>query len=665
MRKDNVLDLLTLTVRRQLALQRPQLMLAVRGTAAALISLAVAVLLRLESPYWAAMTAIIVIQPTRGLLLEKSYYRLVGTAIGSTAGLLLMLHVTSPLVLTLALSLWLAGCVGIGNLIYGLRSYAILLAGCTCAIIGARAYQTPLHLHDLAFGRIAGTIVGIMVATTVTLLFTPRQSKDDYVDRLRRVSGEAIAWLALLLRHGGESSQVRLEQEILLEIAEIESLMDVVGAGSLRFKRKKRHIRSLVASLLSLLAAGRSVTLGSGQHASSDDRLSQLVLRLEDVAGNLKGNTTAASCIDDLQRVAAETAANLPLLGETLTDLVSALRLVLSEFDTAPGTPEEETATRLIRHRDWNAGQRAALRAAVAILTVGLIWQVTGWKQGAVMLMPASIMVSLFSTRDFPADTLVHVFVGASIGSAAALFCRLVLLPGVTNPLVEGVVIAPLILLGVFAMQYRQTVAAATDATLIFMFVEQPGVPLTSTAYDLLTGAFATVAGIGIAWASFHYLIPINPAMRMRSLLIAIVRDLLVMTESESSSMAGRLLARLQHRVIRLVAMAKSFDANHLVVVEGGLAALVIGRCIQRREELEKNGLLSAEAHRAYQEAVAPIASLLQRPEGSLPVLESAAARLCAALPPHYYHLNHHGQENQHVIPSAAVPPGDKRVCFE
>ncbi len=105
MHKDNVIDMLTLTVRRQLALQRPQLMLAVRGTAAALISLAVAVLLRLESPYWAAMTAIIVIQPTRGLLLEKSYYRLVGTAIGAAAGLLLMLHVTSPLVLTLALSL--------------------------------------------------------------------------------------------------------------------------------------------------------------------------------------------------------------------------------------------------------------------------------------------------------------------------------------------------------------------------------------------------------------------------------------------------------------------------------------------------------------------------------------------------------------------------------
>ena len=30
--------------------------------------------LKLECPYWAAMTALIVIQATHGLLLEKSYF---------------------------------------------------------------------------------------------------------------------------------------------------------------------------------------------------------------------------------------------------------------------------------------------------------------------------------------------------------------------------------------------------------------------------------------------------------------------------------------------------------------------------------------------------------------------------------------------------------------
>lgn len=65
----------------------PHLVLAFRGTVAAVAALAAAVLLKLECPYWAAMTVLIVIQPTRGLLLEKCYYRLVGTAVGSLAGI--------------------------------------------------------------------------------------------------------------------------------------------------------------------------------------------------------------------------------------------------------------------------------------------------------------------------------------------------------------------------------------------------------------------------------------------------------------------------------------------------------------------------------------------------------------------------------------------------
>lgn len=64
-----------------------KLVLALRGTFAALTALGVAEFLRIENPYWAAMTALIVIQPTRGLLLEKSFYRLVGALFGSLAAL--------------------------------------------------------------------------------------------------------------------------------------------------------------------------------------------------------------------------------------------------------------------------------------------------------------------------------------------------------------------------------------------------------------------------------------------------------------------------------------------------------------------------------------------------------------------------------------------------
>jgi len=190
-----------------------------------------AVALEIENPYWAAMTALIVIQPTRGLLFEKSFYRLVRHR-GRLGG-----RTTAPAAHDIPAPPHHGprpvGCRvrGAGNLCYGLRSYAFLMAACTAPVIVLSAYQTPSHLFEIAFGRVACIIVGIIVATAVTALFTPRQSKKEVVTRVRRVAGETVAWLSLSLREGRSRRSVRLEQELLIAIAEIESLLDEIGAG--------------------------------------------------------------------------------------------------------------------------------------------------------------------------------------------------------------------------------------------------------------------------------------------------------------------------------------------------------------------------------------------------------------------------------------------------
>ncbi|MBT0652427.1 FUSC family protein [Geobacter luticola] len=612
--------------------ERPRIVLALRGTAAALVALTVAVLLKLECPFWAAMTAIIVIQPTRGLLLEKSFYRLVGTVVGSGAGILLLLYATSPVTLTIALSLWIAGCVVIGNLSYGLRSYSCLLAGYTCSVIAILGYQDPPNLHDLAFGRIAGTFIGIIVATTSTLLFTPRQSKGEFVERLQRAVGETVAWLALALRQGRGSRSVRQERDILMEIADIESLVDIVGAGSFRFKKRKRHVRSLIASLLALLAVGRLASerfaRHGGEQCPDDYWREQLSLHLERIAGGLEGSGPAITCADELQTVAIEATARLPFLGETLDELVASLKLVLADYGAVTAAPETKPESRLVGHRDWREARRAGMRAATAILAVGLVWHVTGWKQALPLVMVTSIMVSLFSTREHPSATLAQVFIGASTGTMAGLFCRLVVLKGVVDPGIEIAVIAPFILLGVLLMQYRKTVAAATDATLIFMFVEQPGASLLPEPFLQLQGALATVVGIGFAWASFRYLLPVNPASRLRSLLAAIVRDLEAMASADSAAVIERLQARLQHRVIRLVVMARKFDADHQGIVEGGLTTLAIGRCILRLQEARTRKDIPPATARIIHQALRTLADPSQRPKNAEAVLRGASRAL-------------------------------------
>lgn len=614
----------------------PHIVLAARGTVAALAALAVAVLLQLECPYWAAMTALIVIQPTRGLLLEKSFYRLVGTAIGSVAGMMMLLSSGSPAILTILLSLWLAVCVGSGNLLYGLRSYGAMVAGCTGAVIAMAGYNNPPHLHDLVFGRIACIVIGIVVSTTVTLFFTHRRSKRELLERLSAVAVANIEWVALLVRGTNERELSALRQDIFVEIAAIEGAVDAAWAGSLDLKRRKRHVRNLIVSLLSLLEAGRL----AGDHlvrqdSSHDYWRASLARHLEEVALHLGEHGSTRSDAATMTSVLAETGVLVPLLGETLGELINALQLVIDEWDTTAPNIERPARTTFIRHRDWQEAGRAALRAATAITAVGVVWHFTGWGRGPLMMMATSIMVSIFSTHDRPSVMLSHIFCGASLGVAAAFLCRLLLQPGTSNPLAQAAISVPFLMAGIIALSHRRTSLGAMDFLLFFLFVMQPGLPAVPAPPIFVAGGFACLGGIVVAILAFRFLLPIDPARRLRSILIAIVHDLNTMAAADSLLLVEKCRARTHHRVLRMLANARKLDHDLSAIVEGGLAALVIGRCLQQLRETAMNERILPVASEAIRDLALKLSAAIQKPEEILSVLTDAPIKLCVAMEAH------------------------------
>lgn len=58
---------------------------AAQTTASGLIALLVALTWNLDQPQWSLLTVFIVAQPQSGLVLAKSFYRIVGTLIGAAA----------------------------------------------------------------------------------------------------------------------------------------------------------------------------------------------------------------------------------------------------------------------------------------------------------------------------------------------------------------------------------------------------------------------------------------------------------------------------------------------------------------------------------------------------------------------------------------------------
>src|SRR6201988_5552544 len=115
----------------------PSLLFALRLWAAVCLALFVAFWLELDNPFWAGTSAAIVCQPQLGASLRKGWFRMVGTAVGAIA--IVVLTACFPqdrIAFFVLLALWGGLCAFITTVLRNFASYAAALAGYTAAIIG-------------------------------------------------------------------------------------------------------------------------------------------------------------------------------------------------------------------------------------------------------------------------------------------------------------------------------------------------------------------------------------------------------------------------------------------------------------------------------------------------------------------------------------------------
>src|SRR3954466_5322108 len=101
---------------------------AAKTTAAGLIAFT----FNLDQPQWALLTVFIVSQPQSGLVLAKSFYRIIGTLIGVAVALLLVALFAQERVLFLGvLALWIGVCTFASQYGRNFAAYGCVLSGYT------------------------------------------------------------------------------------------------------------------------------------------------------------------------------------------------------------------------------------------------------------------------------------------------------------------------------------------------------------------------------------------------------------------------------------------------------------------------------------------------------------------------------------------------------
>lgn len=586
-----------------------------RTAVGACVALLLGGALGLDHPQWAAMTVWIAAQPLRGHLLEKSFYRLLGSAIGVIYGVALVaLGHGQPVVLVAGLTLWVSLCAGAGQLLRGFMGYGTLLSGYSAAMVALVDAGRPDHILALGADRLLTIGLGVAVALAVSARFAApgnpdvaeTRTRDLVVRRLRELAGWA---------RGAAPPDEHARHVQLVELAALEEGLDLQVAGSVRGRRRLRALRQVITAQVGLLLWW--------PHARPE-----LVARGEELGTTLDNAAQAMS----QGRPAAPALARALALADRDDELSAALHHLHDAALALRAEPAEAaeavpavSAHPLVLHRDWIAAREAALRTGSTVLLVGLLWLVTGWHVIPFLMLGVAVMTSLFSTADDPARLMRAVFSGQLAGVAAALVVQGLLWPWTESTMGRLLACLPFILTGALVLAHPRSARLGFDYNMVGLLLLQPMHPGPfSWVLGLAEGA-AVVAAPLVALLAFRWIFPPGGRRRFDQLVTQMRAEVAAMAAQPNAWERREIWrARLQHRLLRLVRWADQAGEPPGRAAREGLAVLSTGQTVLALRQALSGGQLDAAARRRAR-------TLLQR-LARAPQTPLAAGRLARAL---------------------------------
>ncbi|SDR43660.1 Fusaric acid resistance protein family protein [Paraburkholderia tuberum] len=214
---------------------------------AGLLALGIAMLLDLPQPRIAMTTVFVLMQPFSGMVLAKSFYRILGTAVGTVAALVLGgLFVQQPELYMLGMIVWVSACIAAAVRYRHFRWYGFVLAGYTAALIGIPNVTTPQGLFLAALTRAAEVALGIVCSSAVSALLLPQRSILALRRNLQIRYANFTAYAVDVLARGLERNQFeRRFADFVDEIAGFEATRTFVAFEDPAMRSRSAHLARL------------------------------------------------------------------------------------------------------------------------------------------------------------------------------------------------------------------------------------------------------------------------------------------------------------------------------------------------------------------------------------------------------------------------------------
>jgi uncharacterized membrane protein YccC len=394
--------------------------------AAAMLALFISMSIDLQRPYWSMMTVYIVSQPMAAAVRSKALYRLTGTLLGAAMALFLVpLLINAPALLCLALASWVAFCLAISMLDRSPRSYVMMLAGYTAAIIGFSSVNQPTEIFNLALARSEEIAIGIVCATVLHSLWFPKPFGIVLRTRFNDWMGMADQWASDILSTNNSVALRGDRLRLAAAASEIHIMATHLPFDISHFRETTSIVRALHDRILVLIPTLSSVSerIATMQSVQPDlDPHTKAILNETARWISLGKSSTAADKLIEQISTTGTQIRQTDWYGLNQISLINKLANLIKLFNECrdlldhlkqPELPVSTQLNQLIAqsgarplHSDVGMALLAGATALTAILVSCFFWINMGWVEGGASAMLAAILSCLFAAMDDPTPAM-------------------------------------------------------------------------------------------------------------------------------------------------------------------------------------------------------------------------------------------------------------------
>nr|WP_297461469.1 FUSC family protein [uncultured Halomonas sp.] len=593
---------------------------AIKGTLAMFLALYIALWADLERPYWALISAAFLqIRPMSGMVIEKGLCQLGGTLIGAVVGILVMaLFAQARVPALVSLTLWMMLCVYGSALTRNNLSYGCIMAAVTALLIVVIAGSNPAGVFDIAVARMSELALGAICATLVSALLWPTRVRQHLADQADDAVNHAFVHAAQRLEASEEADS--LQRSLTASLGPLMTLeMDSqaaryegpAGPGRVRathlLTRRTLRLCATVAALGQLLSEHRERLDDDVQRLASD--AAEGFRQAERAKGISEARELLQQCRHGAYQQDAATLAPLSL--RVLLGLREALGHAMIMLDareaiTRPGRRRLRGPS-LSWHRDHLVAAVNAGRAGVIFVLMALFWLATGWNNGLIAMLLATLFSAFLASRDNPARVSVVFFKGMLLAIPSALLFGHVLLSQASGFVMLAMLFGTPLFLGLLGAGHPATMGYSLAFTIFNILLIMPGNDMSFSIDSFLNRTLAVIIGLSMVVLGFRLIPELGPRVLRRRLIDATTHDLRQLARRPPRETDIWFSGRMADRLLHLARHDEMLPEQQRHLFSLGLTGLDVGRaCLRLRQRLDD--VASLDVQRAHRQILVTLA---------------------------------------------------------